>query len=357
MGGISVSTTKSLSYYLALGCVSSVAFTGAAIAQEAQQPRSLGGMTVTSTAIDDDEVLVEQAESPEYTRPLLDTPQTITVLSNTTIRQQNLLTLREALTTVPGITFGAGEGGGGYGDSINLRGQSASNDIQIDGVRDSAQYSRSDTFNLQQLEVVNGANSVYSGSGSIGGSINLITKRPQADDLTVLSAGIGTDNYYRGTVDSNLRVGENIAVRLNAMVHQNDIPGRDVDQSERWGVAPSITFGIDGPTSLTLLYQHQEDDNTPVYGVPYWAVYGGPLPGASYSGYYGYSDVDFQKQNIDIATAIIEHEFSENLSLRNLSRWQTIASDTLVNQPQGTFCLANNTVVNATAAATPYTSK
>ncbi|MCW2763579.1 MAG: fhuA [Marmoricola sp.] len=347
-----MSTTRSLSYYLALGCVSSAAFTGSANAQEAGQTRSLGGMTVTSTAIEDEEVLVEEAESPKLTRPLLDTPQTITVLSNTTIRQQNLLTLRDALSTVPGITFGAGEGGGGYGDSINLRGQSANNDIQIDGVRDSAQYSRSDTFNLQQLEVVNGANSVYSGSGSIGGSINLVTKRPQADDLTVFSAGIGTDNYYRGTLDLNARVGENIAVRINGMMHKNDVPARDVEQSERWGIAPSVTFGIEGPTSLTLLYQHQEDNNTPVYGVPYWANYGGLLPGANYEGYYGYSDVDRQDQTVDIATAIIEHEFSDTLSLRNLSRWQNISADIVVNQPQGTFCLANGTKANATGAAT-----
>ena len=62
---------------------------------------------------------------------------------------QNLLSLRDVLTTLPGITFGAGEGGGGYGDSINLRGFSANNDITIDGVRDSAQYSRTDPFNLR----------------------------------------------------------------------------------------------------------------------------------------------------------------------------------------------------------------
>src|SRR3546814_11596017 len=94
-------------------------------------------------------------------------------------------------STIPGITFGAGEGGGGYGDSINLRGYSASNDITVDGVRDSAQYSRTDPFNLQQLEVYNGAHSVYNGSGSVGRTINLVQKPPQATDLPVLEAGVG----------------------------------------------------------------------------------------------------------------------------------------------------------------------
>ena len=81
-----------------------------------------------------------QLASPKYTASLRDTPQTITVLSHEVIEDQGLLTLREVLSTVPGITFGAGEGGGGYGDSINLRGFSGSNDITIDGMRDSAQY-------------------------------------------------------------------------------------------------------------------------------------------------------------------------------------------------------------------------
>lgn len=113
------------------------------------------------------------------------------------IHDQNLLTLRDVLSTVPGITFGAGEGGSGYGDSINLRGFSASGDIYVDGVRDSAQYSRTDPFNLEQVEVVSGASSVYSGSGAVGGTINLVTKQPEPYDKTTISAGIGTDNYQR----------------------------------------------------------------------------------------------------------------------------------------------------------------
>jgi catecholate siderophore receptor len=177
--------------FLALSCVGAMAFASGAHAQDNGQGQALGGVTVTDTAIDDSSIKVEKPESPKYVRPLLDTPQTITVIGNQTIQKQNLLTLRDVLSTVPGITFGAGEGGGGYGDSINLRGQSANTDISIDGVRDSAQYSRTDPFNLEQIEVTNGANSVYGGSGAIGGNINLVTKRPKADSETLVQGGIG----------------------------------------------------------------------------------------------------------------------------------------------------------------------
>src|SRR3546814_20892105 len=110
------------------------------------------------------------------------------------------------LSTVPGITFGAAEGGSPPADSINFRGYSAGSDITQDGVRDSAAYSRSDSFNLEQLEIVNGANSVQSGAGSVGGSINILTTRPPDDTRLVGPAGNGTDHYYSGTVDANLRL-------------------------------------------------------------------------------------------------------------------------------------------------------
>jgi catecholate siderophore receptor len=296
-----------------------------------------------------------ELESPRATQPLRDTPQTVTVISDQVLRRQNLLTLRDALATIPGITFGAGEGGGGYGDSINLRGFSGSNDITQDGVRDSAQYSRTDPFNLQQIEVYNGSNSVFNGSGSIGGTINLVSKLPQAQDLTILSAAVGTDNYFRGTVDTNQRLTDTIAVRLNAMAHRNDVPGRDFESYERWGIAPSITFGIGGRTSLTLAYLHQQDDNTPIYGVPYFRsqINDGPLPGADDSDYFGFRNLDRQDIQIDRITGILAHEFSDGIKLRNLTRWQRVSQSSQTTAPQGIFCLSGTgrqpVAANATA--------
>lgn len=329
--------------FLALSCIAPV-FAPVAHAQQADGDRSLGGVTVSDSAITEEPG--RKLESPKRTRPVRDTPQTITVLSNETIEQQNLLTLRDVLATVPGITFGAGEGGGGYGDSINFRGYSANNDITIDGVRDSAQYNRSDPFNLEQIEITNGANSVISGAGSVGGNINIVTKRPKADDAYVVTGGVGTDNYYRATADINKRVNDLIAVRLNAMWHRNDVPGRDVEDYKRWGVAPSITIGVESPTRLTLQYVHQEDDNIPQYGLPY---YGGIVPGVHRSDYFGFRNVDKQKINSDQLTAIFEHEFSDSVSIRNLARWQDTTQLVVVNPPQGTYCLSSG--VTPTGAA------
>jgi catecholate siderophore receptor len=284
---------------------------------------------------------LERGLGTRYTAPLLETPQTITLVPSELIEQQNLLSMRDVLSTLPGITFSAGEGGGGYGDGVNLRGYTASSDISSDGVRDSAQYSRTDQFNLEQLELVSGANSVYTGAGSVGGSINLVTKAPRGREESVLRVAGGGDSYGRLTLDSESRLGDAVDARLNLMMHRNDVPGRDVERFERWGIAPSVAFGNGTDTVFTLSYVHQEDENVPQYGVPFalGAFNDGPLPGVPISAYYGYENIDTQEITVDGLTATFEHDFSDGFSLRNLTRWQQVDQYLVVDPPQGAWCL------------------
>lgn len=319
----------------------------AAPAFDAHEARTLDSMTVEAGA-------QRKAQSPKYTQPLLDTPQTVTQVDTEVIEGQNLLNLRDVLATLPGITFGAGEGGGGYGDSINLRGFSANNDITVDGMRDSAQYIRSDTFNLEAVEVINGANSVQSGAGAVGGNINLVSKLAREDEFHRVQAGAGTDAYARATLDSNSRFGESGAFRINAMAHHNDAPGREVEEFDRWGVAPSIAWGLGTDTAFTLSYLHQEDDNVPQYGVPYFN--GAPLPGVDPEDYFGYRNLDTQESDVDQLTARIDHRFAGEWSLVNQTRVSRIEQFLIVDPPQGSFCLADNTNPATGLACGTYTA-
>ncbi|MEA9825679.1 TonB-dependent siderophore receptor [Xanthomonas campestris pv. raphani] len=301
-------------------------------------------------AVDLDAIRVQQERaqkpsSPKYTEALRDTPQTITVVTKQTMDQQNLLSLRDVLSTLPGITFGAGEGGGGYGDSINLRGFTASSDITTDGVRDSAQYSRSDTFNLEAVELINGANSAMSGAGSVGGNINLVTKTAGQGDFTNVLIGGGSDRYGRLTVDSNYDFENGTAVRLNAMGHTQDVPGRDEEFRHRWGFAPSVAFGLGSDTRFTLSYLHQHDNNLPQYGVPFALspFNDGPLPGVDRETYYGYRNVSRQEIDVDMLTGVLEMDFDDNVKLRSLARVQRVDQTTTATAPEGTWCLPNNT--------------
>lgn len=353
-GGVTALAKRALGVAAVAGAAGLTLAPGLALAAEEVVATADAG----SSLVDGVDVRGERPNKPsstKYTAPPLDTPQTVTVVSDRTIRDQNLLGLRDILQTVPGITFGAGEGGGGYGDSINLRGYSANSDITTDGLRDSAQYSRTDPFNVQQIEVVNGANSVYAGAGSIGGSINLVSKTPAGRDRTQIGLGLGSDGYQRFTVDSDTSPSETVALRVNLMAHRNDVPGRDVETYERWGIAPSITLGLDTPTRVTLSAYHQEDENTPEYGVPYAsnAFLNGPLPGVDPSSYYGYRNIDRQEIDIDSLTLRFVHELNDSLSVTSTNRWQRVAQLTIVNPPQGTWCLASgfNAATGASCAA------
>lgn len=306
-------------------------------AEETASAPALAPVVVRSQALD---YVAEKPASPKYTEPLRDTPQTVKIVTKEAIEDQGLLSLREILSTVPGITFGAGEGGGGYGDNISIRGFSSSNDIAIDGVRDSAQYTRSDPFNLEQVEVVKGSSSVYSGAGAIGGTVNLVSKTPKADEFTNASIGIGSDQYQRATLDTNKPLDDTTAVRVNVMSHAADVPGRDYETLERWGVAPSVAFGLGTDTSLSLALFHQEDTNTPQYGVPFYN--GRALPGVDPSNYYGYHNIDTQQNEVDTFTAIFDHRFNDNVKLRNLARIGETDQFLIVDPPQGSWCLPEN---------------
>lgn len=276
--------------------------------------------------------LAERSASAKYVTPLVDTPQTITVVPSTVIAQQQALGLRQVLSNVSGITFNAGEGGGGSGDSINVRGFSASHNLQVDGLRDSAQTTRSDSFNIQQVEVIKGPNSVFAGAGTTGGSINIISKQPELDSFTQLGTSVGSDGYRRLTLDSNqplAGLAHDSALRINLMGHRNQVPGREDIDRQRWGIAPSLRLGLTDATALTVSAFHQVDDNRPDYGVP--ARDGKRLAGVSREAYFGWKNLDKEHIEHSTLTVKLEHAFNEQLRLQNLNRYGSVKRDTVVS--------------------------
>lgn len=318
----------------------------------------------------------ETVASPKFTQPLRDVPQTIQVIPQAVIQERGATSLRDVLRNVPGISMQAGEGGGGpAGDNLSIRGFGARSDIFVDGIRDTAGggYSR-DPFNIEQIEVAKGPSSTNSGRGSTGGSINLSTKTPQLDPFYRAEAGVGTDQYFRSTVDINVpfwtgsapapaATGKNAvsgqsspggsqtgaAFRFNAMWHDQDLPGRDYVNNHRWGVAPSIAFGLGTPTRFTLSYMHLDQDNVPDYGIPWVArTSTNPdlLPGVppvDFDSYYGLLTRDHEYIKTDILTGTFEHDFSSRVKLRTAVRWGKNDRDSITTAPR--FVNVNNSTV------------
>ncbi|WP_298952140.1 TonB-dependent siderophore receptor [uncultured Methylobacterium sp.] len=197
-----------------------------------------------------------------------DTPQAITVVPGEVIRQQQATTLEQALRNVPGITVSAGEGNGGLnGDQFRIRGFQAKNDIYLDGLRDFGVYAR-DSFNIEDVQVIKGPSSETFGLGTAGGAINILTKKAGLTDFTAVDGVGGSGPTARGTFDINRRIDETTAIRLNGMVHRQDVQDRDRVKSDRAGFAASLGFGLGTDTTWHLNYFYQHSERTPDYGVP-----------------------------------------------------------------------------------------
>lgn len=322
-----------------MGRVSHAAFMAAfiglaatpAMAAEKSKARQLP--TVTVEASDKSDYKVKESASPKFTAPLLNTPQTVTVVPKKVIEDQGATSLRDVLRNVSGISLSAGEGGTPNGDNLSIRGYNARTDIFIDGQRDIGGYFR-DSFNLEQVEVVKGPSSAYSGRGGTGGSINLITKAPALQQARSADVSVGTDDLRRIAADVNqpLDIGiEGAAVRLNFMAHDSDVAGRDVVENSRWGFAPSLAFGLGTPTRINLDYTHITEENIPDYGLPY--VSGAPA-NVDYSNFYGLALRDYEDIYADIGTIRVEHDFNDGLTLRNQTRYGNVSRDSLVTPPR-----------------------
>ena len=295
-----------------------------------------------------------KSSSDKFTAPLLDTPKSVTVIGQEVISQTAAVSLTDALRSVPGITVGAAEGGNPVGDNVFIRGYNAQTDTYVDGIRDSGSQSR-EIFNLEQVEVVKGPNSAYGGRSSAGGGINLVSKSAKADNFSNASVGLGTDKYRRATFDLNRTLGNNAAFRLNVMAHEADVPGRDVVGGERWGVAPTVTFGLTGPTKAVLSYYHLSSRDIPDSGIPFDNPFAsGPNTTRNGNGtpfdvsretFYGLANRDFRDIDSDIGTVDLRHDFGNSLVLRNVTRYGKSKNDYIYTSPDSSV---GNTVLYGT---------
>jgi catecholate siderophore receptor len=309
-------------------------------AKNARLP-ALGAIGVCATsfvgvsAAHSEEPVVDHGDSPSSSgepeqvtvtgvRPLLDdklpgdlqnVPQSVSVVGKELMTAQANTRLEDALKNVPGITLNAGEGSA-RGDTVNLRGFSAFNDFFLDGIRDAAVYTR-DTFDIDSVEVVKGPSATLFGRGSTGGAINQVSKAPTLDPLYSLAADLGTNHAYRATTDVDIPLNATTAFRFNAMGESSDVADRDDVHNERWGVAPSLAFGIGEENSLTLAYLHQQENNVPDSGVPF--LDGRPAPVAR-DLYYGLAS-DRQTTNDNIGTLRFKHDFNPDVSIADTFRF------------------------------------
>ncbi|MBP8256113.1 MAG: TonB-dependent siderophore receptor [Opitutaceae bacterium] len=305
---------------------------------DAAEPTRLDQVVVEGTS-------TKYLSSPKFSEPLRDTPQTVVVVPQVVIEQQGAINLSDVLRNTPGITFLAGEGGGASstaGDAFFMRGFDASNNIFVDGVRDSGAAYR-DVFNLEQVEIAKGSAGADSGRGATSGYINLASKSPRMDEFKRAQVSYGSGELRRVTTDINTplsdRFAEGAAFRLNLLYQEAGVAGRDWAEQNRWGLAPSLALGLGTGTSVDVGYQFVEQDNLPDYGLPTAAFPGlkhaTPAQGVSQRNFYGLK-ADFEDVEQESATLRVSHAINERVKLSNQSRWaktSRLAEITVVTSP------------------------
>jgi catecholate siderophore receptor len=255
-----------------------------------------------------------------HTRPLAETPQTMTVVTKAAIDDSGLSDLKQILGAQPGITLGTGENGNAFGDRYIIRGQEARSDVFVDGLRDPGMSTR-ESFAIEQLEISKGPNSSFAGRGTAGGAINAITKQATLDhDFTRFSVGVGSDRERRVTADVNRGYGENFALRANLLYGHEDVPDRAPSERNRKGVALSGLWEVDRDLSVTLdYYGLRTKDNMPDLGGYLVGVAPDRRP-ASNVPVYAQSG-DFLKSDVDTVTARVNWKIRPGLALTSLTRY------------------------------------
>lgn len=301
------------------------------------KPEGTEGQFVLPTVQVQGEAEPYRTEESTLTRlptPLVNTPQTVTVVPEKVIEEQKATTVREALRNVSGITVSAGEGGR-QGDTFILRGFSAQTDVSRDGVRDLGWYTR-DTFNVSGVEVFFGPSSVIFGRGSTGGAINLATKKPVRRSFQALSVTGGTAPSGRLALDVNEAVSDRFQVRVNAAGQLADVAERNGANSNRAAAAPSLRYELSENTSVDVDYLYQREDGVPDYGQPYFNGY--PVAtslGVPRNTFYGVEGSDSERVTANIVTGRLQHQFAETLQLTNVLRYGSVDRFARPTAPRG----------------------
>ena len=287
---------------------------------------------------------VNKSSSSKVTQDLIDTPQTISVITKKVMEEQQATTLVEALRNTPGITLNLGENGNTNSkDNINMRGFDAQGSIYKDGIRDLANSSK-DTFNTEAVEVTKGGVGADNGRGVSSGYINQVTKSATNKDQVAGTVGYSTAENARLTADLNKKLNETTGVRLNVMKHDGEVAGRDEVEIDRAGIAGSIGFGIGTATRTTINYEHTEQDDVPDGGIPTVGLEGSAQK-ADTSKFYG-SVNDFEEAKTDAFTLKFEQDVSDNTIFTNTARYAKTTQEMLLTSPSN-FSTATNTVTRS----------
>lgn len=246
---------------------------------------------------------------------LRDIPQSISVIPATVLKDLGSTNVERALEFAGGVSKQNNFGGLALYE-YSVRGFTTSEFYQ-DGFSANRGYpSTPDAANIERIEVLKGPAASLYGRGDPGGTVNIVTKRPQPEAFTTVQTSAGSWDRYRTAVDVNTPLdGEgNVLSRVNLAVEDNH-SFRDHVQSKRVFVAPSFSWQLDPDTRLLVESEFVRHSSTFDRGVV-------DAPGVSRSTFLGEpNDGDIDNHNNRIQ-ATLEHHLNDAWKLRLASHYK-----------------------------------
>ena len=196
--------------------------------------------------------------------PVLDVPQTVSIVTDDDIRKQGLREIGDIVRYTTGVNTSQGEG---HRDAVVFRGVRSTADFFQDGNRDDVQYYRS-LYNVEQVEILKGPNALLFGRGGTGGVINRVSKKATVGE-TFGSVDFGADSFGANDIalDYNTATGDNTALRV--MVHSDALENhRDHYDGRRLGFNPTLKVVLNDTTTLDISYEHADHERYIDRGVP-----------------------------------------------------------------------------------------
>lgn len=185
--------------------------------------------------------------------PLRDTPQSIQVITQQTIQDQNAITAETAVRNVSGVTVP--NTSGGRAEDFTIRGFTSSGNTYRDGIRNDFNSNRAqaELSNVERIEVLKGPASILYGRLDPSGVVNYVTKKPLTEDYYSLQFTAGKFGLYRPQVDlgGSLNDSKTILYRFNGAYERNET-FRDFNDRERYFASPAFTFIIGDKTTINF---------------------------------------------------------------------------------------------------------
>lgn len=300
---------RKLSFFVAAAC--------AALGQGAYGETVLPDVVVTEKAAPAGTYeATESAAATKIAVPLRDVPQAVNVVPKAVMRDQNALSVQDALQNVPGLSFSVGDG---QRDQVTIRGFMAINDQFVDGVRDDALYFR-DLSNVERIEVLKGPASVLYGRGSAGGLINRVTKKPSEKPVMEVGGTIGSEGQKRGEFDiGTASADKETLFRLTGAL-EDSTGFRNQYFLERQAIAPSFTFKLRPQTTLTVQADYLKDKRLADQGVPSFRGRPVDVPIETYYGAANGRDRAYVQTEVTSTTVTLDHAFNSGLKLHSVLR-------------------------------------